>query len=54
MKDFFKKEILIWNTVPPVGKNDWGANNDIILEHVDLGGANMSIKYLNLRKLGGL
>ena len=34
--------------MPLVGKNHWGARNDIILEHVDVGGANMSFMYLNL------
>ena len=39
--------------VPPEGKNDWGASDDIILECVDVGGANMGFMYLNLKKLGG-
>ena len=29
------------------------ASDDVVLERIDVGGANVSFMYLNLRKLGG-
>ena len=37
--------------MPPVGKSG-GASDDITIENVDVGEANMGFMYLNLRKLG--
>ena len=38
-------------TVLPKGKTHWGATNDIILEIVDVGVANMGFMNLSLRNL---
>ena len=40
--------------MPPEGKNDWGDSDDIILERVDFGGANIGFMYLTLNGPGGL
>ena len=39
--------------MPPEGKTDGGATDDVMLEIVDVGGADMGFMYLSLRKLGG-